>query len=145
MSSLKRIGSCEALIRRSSVDWVDPEWGAISRRSRTASGIALAWALAALLATAATAQQREPSERRQAPGPTNRDRSDFEMLREEGFPLNVDPEIVSAKEAPMEDGDMVMGIVHNGEARAYPVNYMNGPMNEVVNDNLGGTAIAPSW
>ncbi len=43
------------------------------------------------------------------------------------------------------DGDMVMGVVLNGETRAYPVNYMNGPTNEVVNDKLGGQAIAPSW
>ncbi len=86
----------------------------------------------------ASAQRRETLQ-------TNRDRSDFTMLREEGFPLNIDPKIVSADEAPIEDGDIVMGIVHNGEARAYPVNYMNGPFNEVVNDELGGTAIAPSW
>ena len=74
-----------------------------------------------------------------------RDRSQFSHIREEGFPLNVDPEIVSAEEAPLEDGDMVMGIVHNGEVRAYPVNYMNGPTNEIVNDTLGGTPVAPSW
>ena len=38
-----------------------------------------------------------------------------------------------------------MGVVINGQARAYPVNYMNGPNNEVVNDELGGELIAPSW
>ena len=74
-----------------------------------------------------------------------RDRSDFTMLREEGFPLNIDPKIVNASEAEIEDADMVMGVVINGEARAYPVNYMNGPTNEIVNDMLGGQAIAPSW
>jgi len=74
-----------------------------------------------------------------------RDRSDFTMLREEGFPLNSDPTIVPADEAPIGDEDMVMGVVINGEARAYPVNYMNGPTNEVVNDTLGGEAISPSW
>jgi hypothetical protein len=74
-----------------------------------------------------------------------RDRSEFTYLREEGFPLNVDPEIVPASEAPIEDDDMVLGVVINGEPRAYPVNYMNGPYNEVVNDELGGEAIAPSW
>lgn len=73
------------------------------------------------------------------------DRSEFTLMREEGFPLNVEPEIVPAGEAPIGDDDIVMGIVINGEARAYPVNYMNGPYNEVVNDELGGEAIAPSW
>jgi hypothetical protein len=74
-----------------------------------------------------------------------KDRSDFTLLKEEGFPLNVDPEIVPASEAPLEEGDMVLGVVIEGEPRAYPVNYMNGPTNEVVNDTLAGAAIAPSW
>lgn len=69
----------------------------------------------------------------------------FTFLNDEGFPLNVDPEIVAAAVADLDDGDIIMGIVLNGEARAYPVNYMNGPYNEVVNDELGGQAIAPSW
>ena len=83
---------------------------------------------------------------RGASGPSApRDRSDFTFLREEGFPLNLDPEIVSAEDAGLGDDDIVVGIVLNGEPRAYPVNYMNGPFNEVVNDELGGEAIAPSW
>jgi hypothetical protein len=69
----------------------------------------------------------------------------FVHLEEKGFPLNINPEIIAANEADIDDGDMVMGIVINGEARAYPVNYMGGPTNEVVNDRLGGQAIAPSW
>ena len=73
------------------------------------------------------------------------DRSDFTDLREGGFPLNLNPEIVSADQVDIGDEDMIMGIVIGGEARAYPVNYMNGPFNEIVNDELGGAAIAPSW
>ncbi len=69
----------------------------------------------------------------------------FVGMDENGFPLNVNPEILAAADAPISDSDMVMGVVINGEARAYPVNYMNGPTNEVVNDRLGGQAIAPSW
>lgn len=77
--------------------------------------------------------------------PRNRNRANFTSLNEEGFSMNVNPELVPAAEAPLEDGDMVMGIVHNGQIRAYPVNYMNGPTNEVVNDTLGGTPVAASW
>ena len=58
---------------------------------------------------------------------------------------SLDPEIVAASEAEIGDDDIVMGVVINGQARAYPVNYMNGPNNEVVNDELGGELIAPSW
>lgn len=79
------------------------------------------------------------------PGEGERDRSEMTVINEEGFPLNVNPEIVAPDRAELGDDDMVMGVVINGEARAYPVNYMNGPTNEVVNDILGGTPIAPSW
>ena len=83
---------------------------------------------------------------RSASGPAEpKDRSDFTHLRKGGFPLNVDPEIVAADNVEIGDEDMVMGVVINGEPRAYPVNYMNGPFNEIVNDELGGEAIAPSW
>jgi len=74
-----------------------------------------------------------------------RDRSTFTHLKEEGYPLNVNPEIVAAADAEIGGTDMVMGVVIGDEARAYPLNYMNGPYNEIVNDQLGGVAIAPSW
>lgn len=66
-------------------------------------------------------------------------------VKAEGFPLNVNPKSVSAAEAPIGGGDMVIGVVINGEPRAYPVDYMNGPHNEVVNDTVGGTPIVSSW
>ena len=93
-----------------------------------------------------TFDEYEAMSRRSSPGPVEpRDRSAFTHLTEGGYPLNVSPEIVAADEIDIADEDIVMGIVINGEARAYPVNYMNGPYNEVVNDELGGQAIAPSW
>ena len=93
-----------------------------------------------------TFDEYEEMSRRSSPGPAEpNDRSAFTHLTEGGYPLNVDPEIVTAEQVDFGDEDIVMGIVINGEARAYPVNYMNGPYNEVVNDELGGQAIAPSW
>lgn len=74
-----------------------------------------------------------------------RDLSEMSGYRDAGFPLNVDPEIISAAEAELGDDDLVMGIVIEGQARAYPVNYMNGPLNEVVNDTLAGEPIASTW
>ena len=55
-----------------------------------------------------------------------------------------DPEIADGNEF-VEDNEPVISLEVNGEARAYPVNYMNGPLNEVVNDTLGGAHIAPTW
>ena len=74
-----------------------------------------------------------------------KDYSDTSGHLEGGFPLNLEPEILAADEVELGDDDMVMGLVIAGEARAYPVNYMNGPLNEVVNDTLGGEAIASTW
>ncbi len=107
------------------------------RRLRRLSPIVV---LAATLLT--TQASGQAGQRRES---TNRDRSDFTMLRDEGFPMNLDPEIISASAADIDDDDIVMGVVINGEARAYPVGYMNGPDNEIVNDELGGELIAPSW
>lgn len=73
------------------------------------------------------------------------DKTGFSSQRDDGFPLNVNLEIVSAEDAPLEEGDLVLGIAINGEARAYAINYMMGGPNEVVNDTLGGQPIAPSW
>ncbi|MCH9648678.1 MAG: DUF3179 domain-containing protein [Deltaproteobacteria bacterium] len=73
------------------------------------------------------------------------DLSEMSGQRDAGFPLNVDPEIISAADADLGDDDLVIGIVIEGQARAYPVNYMNGPLNEVVNDTLAGEPIASTW
>ena len=41
--------------------------------------------------------------------------------------------------------ELVLGVVVNGEARAYPINMLTGPRREIVNDTLGGQAIAATW
>ena len=110
--------------------------------SKIGFGLLFLWVTAC--STAMLAQQQRESTSPAQPS-TARDRSDFTRLKEAGYPLNVNPEHVLAKDAPINDGDMVLGVVINGEARTYPVNYMNGPTNEVVNDILGGKAIAPTW
>jgi len=93
-----------------------------------------------------TFDEYEEMSRRQQSGPAApTDRSGFTHLTPGGYPLNLDPEILGADEVDIAADDLVMGVVINGEPRAYPVNYMNGPYNEVVNDELGGRAIAPSW
>jgi hypothetical protein len=43
------------------------------------------------------------------------------------------------------DDDSVIGVVVGGEARAYPVNMMAGPKQELLNDTLGGREIAVTW
>lgn len=53
------------------------------------------------------------------------------------IPAADNPEVSSAEDATwLEDGDIVSGIVVNGEARAYPRQIME--VREMVNDTLGG-------
>ncbi len=41
--------------------------------------------------------------------------------------------------------ELVLGVVVNKEARAYPINMMTGPQREIFNDKLGGKVIAATW
>ncbi len=64
------------------------------------------------------------------------------------FPAIVEPETVPAGEAQgtfVKDEELVLGVVVNGEARAYPINTLTGPQREIINDRLGGQAIAATW
>jgi len=41
--------------------------------------------------------------------------------------------------------ELVLGVVINGEARAYPINMLTGPSREIINDALGKREIAATW
>lgn len=58
-----------------------------------------------------------------------------------------DVPILNASEVQDEvnDRELVLGVVFNGEARAYPINMLTGPQREIINDQLGGTSIAATW
>lgn len=43
------------------------------------------------------------------------------------------------------DKELVLGVVVNGEARAYPINMLTGPSREIINDTLGNRSIAATW
>jgi hypothetical protein len=88
----------------------------------------------------------------QAQDPTTRDYADFTHRPAEDYPLWTAPAgssvaLASAGEADLvlDEGDLVLGVVVGGEARAYPTGYFWGPQHEILNDVLGGTPIAPSW
>jgi len=63
----------------------------------------------------------------------------------DGIPSIDDPEFQSAAEADryLDPGDIVIGIRHNGEARAYPQRIL--VWHEIVNDEIGGDRIAVSY
>jgi hypothetical protein len=41
--------------------------------------------------------------------------------------------------------ELVLGVVISGQARAYPINMLTGPRREIINDVVGGKAIAATW
>jgi len=59
------------------------------------------------------------------------------------FESPVDLPIIAADEADLDDHDLVMGMVKDGEAMAWPIRYL--AMFEVVNSNIGDTPVAPTW
>ncbi|MCH7547618.1 MAG: DUF3179 domain-containing protein [Planctomycetes bacterium] len=59
------------------------------------------------------------------------------------FESPVDLPIIAADEADLKDNDLVMGMVKDGEAMAWPIRYL--AMFEVVNSNIGDTPVAPTW
>jgi len=55
--------------------------------------------------------------------------------------------VLSAAEADrkLDPHELVLGVEINGATRAYPLNMLNGPFREILNDHLGGRAIAATW
>jgi hypothetical protein len=62
-------------------------------------------------------------------------------LPEPGGPRT--PELRGAAQAGLEDGEPVVGVVVGGEARAYPLRWLD--RHEVANDRLGGRDVAVVW
>ena len=69
----------------------------------------------------------------------------YKLLPVGGIPAIDDPEFVTGPEADaqMQADEPVLGIVLNGQARAYSLWHLDA--HEIVNDELAGTAIAATW
>lgn len=63
------------------------------------------------------------------------------------LPPIVDAPVVAASKAAnlVSDSELVLGVVVNGQARAYPINMLTGPQREIINDTLDGMRIAATW
>ena len=114
-----------------------------------------------LIAGLGFAQQQQRSA-----GPADRDRVGALMsqrepaklappVAEDFKPVFVVPKFKPISEAPalnradvrdqVTDAELVLGVVINGQARAYPINMLTGPEREIVNDTLDGHPIAATW
>jgi len=69
----------------------------------------------------------------------------YYILPEDGIPAIDNPEFVSVEDAGkfMKDDELVMGLVINGDARAYSTWHLD--RHEIVNDYVGGTHISVTW
>jgi hypothetical protein len=63
------------------------------------------------------------------------------------FPAIENPPIIAGADVVDEvvAKELVLGVVVNGEARAYSINMLTGPTREIINDTLGGRDIAATW
>ena len=87
-----------------------------------------------------TAQEQERTVRARVQAHPGGPIEDVEMSVHE---VPVDPKSVSAQEARLEDDELVLGLVVEGQPIAYPIRYLS--MFEVVNDRVGDTPVAPTW
>jgi len=95
-------------------------------------------AILLLLATGAPAQERTVRGVMQSrPG------APAEDVEVKVHSVPVDPPSVPASEAELPDDDLVLGVVVEGKAMAYPVRYL--AASEVVDDRVGTTPLAPTW
>ena len=69
----------------------------------------------------------------------------FKLLEPDGIPAIRAPEFVSGKEAQdqMSSNEPVMGLIINGEARAYSLWQLD--HHEIVNDYFGDLPVAVTW
>ncbi len=87
-----------------------------------------------------TAQEQERTVRARVQAHPGGPVEDIEMSVHE---VPVDPKTVAAGEAQLEDGELVLGLVIEGQSIAYPIRYL--AMFEVINDRVGDTPLAPTW
>ena len=66
--------------------------------------------------------------------------------------LAAQPAIVNAPVARTRDvgnalnpSELVLGVTIGNDSRAYPINMLTGPQREIINDTVGGSAIAATW
>ncbi len=96
----------------------------------TLAALIVAWGTAALSSASAAQQQDMPE-------------GYVQILERGGIPAIDDPVYVEAAEANIRDEAWVLGVVIEGQARAYSLELLNS--HEVVNDTIGDTDFAAVW
>lgn len=66
-----------------------------------------------------------------------------QLLRRDDIQPIYQPTFVSADDIDWEPETLIVGVALGGEAKAYPVNFMN--IHEMINDRIAGIPILVSW
>ena len=66
-----------------------------------------------------------------------------QRLSRDAIPPIYTPQFMPAAAAPLQADELVIGLVINNKARAYPVTTLN--RREMVNDVVGGTPVLVTW
>lgn len=88
-------------------------------------------------------RDRSPTELNVEDKEADYDRHAFQALPADSFPVFDDPKMTAAVDTTLDDQEYVIGVVCDGEAKAYPVSVMG--RHELGNDVCGTTQIAVSW
>lgn len=112
-------------------------------RSQLAWGLLLAGALIPLTACQSVPADEAASEAGAAPADVALPDGYVQILDRGDIPAVLEPTFVAAGEAELPDDAWVLGVVIEGQARAYSLNLLN--EHEVVNDRAGDTAFAAVW
>ena len=71
----------------------------------------------------------------------------WQVVPRDAFPVFDNPRMLTAADAEARriifDRDMVIGVAHGREAKAYPITIMG--VHELGNDTIGGVPIAVTW
>lgn len=66
------------------------------------------------------------------------------ILPQDAIPALIKPAyLAAAQAADISDHEMVIGVVINGDARAYPLSTLSA--HEIVDDDIGGQPVAVTW
>jgi hypothetical protein len=59
----------------------------------------------------------------------------------------VDAPFIAANDVKdqVSNSELVLGVVIEGQPRAYPINILTGPAREIINDRIGKTDFAATW
>lgn len=95
--------------------------------------------------TAGVAPAAGPAEPTRFPASKYADLEIVTLLPQDAIPAIDDPVFLSAAEADAayDPEELVIGVVFDGDARAYSVPFLSG--HEIVNDTVGGRKIAITW